>query len=118
MTYKKQIISKKTLIISITLFTCLYFLFNIKYSVNNLLYQKNELQKVIYKEKDNIRVLNAELCLLKNISRIKKIVNGLTITETNSNQIILNENDHKMININNIIESNKNWRYKKGKSKG
>ena len=41
------IISRKIFIILISIFICLYILFYIKYSVHNLSYQKNELEKLV-----------------------------------------------------------------------
>ena len=111
----KEIISRKIFLLFIAILLSLYCLFYIKYSVNNLLYQKNELQRFIYKEKDNIRVLYSELAVLKNPNRIKKIAqNHLSIVETNPNQIILNENENIVQIKNNSKSSAKaSWRYKK-----
>jgi hypothetical protein len=115
MVYKKYIISRKSLFVVLCLSACLYFLFYVKYGVNNLIYQKTELQRLVFKEKENIIILNAELSMLKNLTRIRKIVStNLPIVETRVTQIILNENDNKIPTINNIID-NGNWRYKKSK---
>ena len=116
MFYKKQLFSKKALLCTLGLFICLYFLFYIKYSVNNLLYQKSDLQKIINKEKNNISTLSAELALLQNPVRIKKIlINNIALMESRSEQIIVNENDNLIPVIKN---SNSNlidkWRYKRG----
>jgi hypothetical protein len=115
MVYKKHIISKKAFFTLFSLSACLYFLFYVKYSVNNLNYQKTELKRLVHKEQQYISMLNAELSILKNPTRVKKIVsNNLTITETKPMQIILNENDGKIPEIHNVIDDG-NWRYKRSK---
>jgi hypothetical protein len=114
MFYTKQLFSKKALVCIVGLFTCLYFLFYIKYSVNNLLYQKSDLQKIINKEKKNIGALSAELSLLQNPVRIKKIIiKNTPLMESRLEQIILNENENLIPIIKNSSNLIDKWRYKR-----
>ena len=114
MFYKKQLFSTKALLCVLGLFTCLFFLFYIKYSVNNLLYQRSDLQKIINKEKNNISTLSAELSLLQNPSRIKKIIiNNIILTESRPEQIILNENENPIPTLKTHSKTIDKWRYKR-----
>ncbi len=112
---------KKNFAILIIILLSLYILFYTKYSVHKLTYQKNELQKLLYIEKEKVRILNAEFIMLKNVNRIKKIINNnvasIFIKETDPKQMVFDKNNNIILKINNSFKSGGSWRYKSSKPK-
>ena len=103
----------KKILLAIIGIICLYVLFSVKYSVQNLTYQKKYIVQDLTIEKGKLRQIYSHFIDLTKYSRIQDIASThLKVSESKTNQI---KNDRiKIMQMNetfNKVGSN-SWRYK------
>ena len=110
----KNVAHKNKILLAVIGIMCLYLLFSVKYSVQNLTYQKKYMAQGLSIENHKLKQIHANLTDLTKDARIQGIASiHLEVGESKTNQI--KSNTIRVIKMNEAFNkvNSHSWRYKK-----